>query len=77
MTPFFHWLPKPLRVSLLLRFNLGNHRRAHNVDGAVRAIESTRLLDERNDEGLVSRHDHFERTSVVADEITDSNAERG
>lgn len=47
MTPFFHWLPKPLRISLLLRFNLGNHRRAHNVDGAVRAIESARLLDER------------------------------
>jgi len=45
MTPFFHWLPKPLRVSLVMRFTLGNWKRRNSVDSAMKAVESARLLD--------------------------------
>tara|TARA_R110002167_G_scaffold67979_10_gene192034 strand:- start:434 stop:1102 length:669 start_codon:yes stop_codon:yes gene_type:complete len=43
--PFFHWLPEQLRYRLLLRMNLGFHRRSANVDDAMRAIQSAKLLD--------------------------------
>ena len=46
-TPFFHWLPKPMRLWLVLRFELGNWQRADTVDAAVRIIESARLLNKR------------------------------
>jgi hypothetical protein len=45
MTPMFNWLPKPIRVWLVLRFNLGHWKRASTVDEAVRIVESARLLD--------------------------------
>jgi hypothetical protein len=44
MTPFFHWLPKPMRVWLVSRFHLGHWKKAESVDQAVRAVESARLL---------------------------------
>lgn len=44
MTPFFHWLPKPMRVRLVARFRLGHWRRAASTDEAVRIVESARLL---------------------------------
>lgn len=47
MTPFFHWLPKPVRVFMVLRFRLGHWERATTVDAAVRTVESARLLDRR------------------------------
>lgn len=46
MTPFFHWLPWPIRVKLIMWFSLGNWRRRTTVDAAVRAVESARLLDQ-------------------------------
>ena len=46
MTPFFHWLPFPIRVKLIMWFNLGNWQRRTTVDAAVRAVESARLLDQ-------------------------------
>lgn len=45
MTPFFHWLPRPIRVWLIRHFSLGYWSRASSVDEAVRAVDSARLLD--------------------------------
>jgi len=47
MTLFFHWLPKPVRVSLVMRFSLGNWSRQRSVTNAVRSVESARLLDKK------------------------------
>lgn len=47
MTPFFQMLPKPMRVWLVLHFQLGHWPRAANVDAAVRQVERARLLDKR------------------------------
>jgi hypothetical protein len=47
MTPFFHWLPKPLRVWLVLKFQLGHWKRAETMDSAVRTVERARLLDKQ------------------------------
>jgi hypothetical protein len=46
MTPFFHWLPRPLRISLIMRFALGNHTRSASVDAAAAKLERYRLLDQ-------------------------------
>jgi len=43
MTPFLHWLPKPLRVRLVMRFDLGHWRRQPDVASAMRRVESARL----------------------------------
>jgi hypothetical protein len=45
VTPFFHWLPKPLRVWLVSQFQLGHWDRANSIDEAVRIVESARLLN--------------------------------
>lgn len=45
MTPFFHWLPKPFRIWLVSRFQLGHWEQAKSRDDAVRIVESARLLD--------------------------------
>jgi len=47
MTPFFHWLPEPLRVSLLMKFNLGHMSRQHTTSDAVEVVQSAHLLDEK------------------------------
>jgi len=47
MTPFFHWLPKPLRVWMVQHFQLGNWGKANSVSDAVKAVESARLLDKK------------------------------
>ncbi len=47
MTPFFHWLPKPIRILLVMKFSLGNWIKASTVDGAVRKIEGVRLLNRK------------------------------
>ena len=44
MTPVFHWLPKPVRVALVMRFQLGHWHRQPTVDAAVRRVDSARLL---------------------------------
>lgn len=46
-TFFFHYLPKPLRASMLLRKRRGFFARAANVDLALEAVESVELLDRR------------------------------
>jgi Methyltransferase domain len=45
MTPLFHWLPKPLRVRLVMHFDLGNWKKQDTVDAAVSRVDSARLLD--------------------------------
>lgn len=47
MTPFFHWLPKPARVWMVMNFSLGHWKRASSTNDAVRSVESARLLNYR------------------------------
>lgn len=44
LAPFFHWLPEPLRVRLIMLVALGHYSRADTVDKAVRSVQSARLL---------------------------------
>lgn len=45
MTPFFHWLPKPIRVWLVSHFQLGYWEKANTISQAVASVERIRLLD--------------------------------
>ena len=45
MTPFFHWLPKPIRIWLVYHFQLGHWKKAESVDDAIQIVESARLLN--------------------------------
>ena len=47
MAPFFQWLPEPMRVWLVLHFQLGHRARAATIDAAVREVESVRLLNRK------------------------------
>lgn len=47
MTPFFHWLPKPIRLWLVSHFQLGHWRKAASIDDSVRIVESARLLNKK------------------------------
>jgi SAM-dependent methyltransferase len=44
VTPFFHWMPKPMRVWLVRQTDLGHWTRKDTIDEAVRTVESARLL---------------------------------
>lgn len=46
--PFFHWIPRPLQETLVLRFQLGHSGRARDLDAAIiRIQEGARMLDLR------------------------------
>jgi hypothetical protein len=45
MLPLFHWLPKPIRVKMLNKWNLGHIGREPDILKAVIAIEEIRLMD--------------------------------
>jgi len=47
MTPFFHWLPKPIRVCLVSHFQLGHWGKATTIDEAMRIVESHHLLNRK------------------------------
>lgn len=48
LAPFFHWLPRPWRISLVMRLSLGRRGRAATLDEAIRKIEDQPiLLDQR------------------------------
>ncbi len=47
MTPFFHWLPEPIRIWLVSHFQLGHWRKAASMDEAVQIVESARLLNRK------------------------------
>lgn len=57
MTPFFHWLPKPIRVGLVLHFQLGHFQKASTVSEAVSTVESARLLDKKMFQALFQQAD--------------------
>jgi hypothetical protein len=44
-TAFFHWLPRPIRISMLMRRPRWNWGQAPDVGAAMQLIESTVLLD--------------------------------
>ena len=45
MTPLFHWFPKPVRVWLVMKFELGHWPKATSVNMAMRMVERINLLD--------------------------------
>lgn len=45
MVPFFHWTPEPIRLRMVMRFQLGHYPRATSVSQAVGIAEDARLLD--------------------------------
>jgi methyltransferase family protein len=47
MAPLFHWLPRPVRVGLVMRLSLGHQARCETVGEAVLQVDSARLLDKR------------------------------
>lgn len=47
VTPFFHWLPKPVRISMVASIELGWYRKANSLDEAVTAVEENDLLTYR------------------------------
>ena len=47
MMPGFHWLPKPIRIWLVMKFSLGHWEKASTVDEAVHIVESARLLNRK------------------------------
>lgn len=57
MLPFFHWLPKPIRIWLVMHFALGHWRKADSMNDAVRVVESARLMDRRMFAGLYNDAD--------------------
>lgn len=46
-TLFFHWLPHPWRLRLIMRYTLGYWKKADTVDAGMREIEDATLLDRR------------------------------
>jgi len=44
-TPFFHWLPEPLRIALVRWRSCGAFPRAETIDDAQRFIEDSILID--------------------------------
>jgi hypothetical protein len=46
-TAFFHWLPEPLRVSMLMRRPRWHWGQASDVDTAMMQVQSATLLDQR------------------------------
>ncbi|MEW6514364.1 MAG: class I SAM-dependent methyltransferase [Pseudomonadota bacterium] len=47
LTPFVHWLPLSVRAWLACKVAMGNWPRATSIDEAVRAQQSSMLLDKR------------------------------
>jgi hypothetical protein len=44
MFPFFHWIPRPIQIGLIMKFALGNRGRASGLDDAVDKIEDAPIL---------------------------------
>lgn len=48
MTPIFHWLPRPIQVSLIMRSTLGNRGKASDLADALSKVEDApQLVDQR------------------------------
>lgn len=50
--PFFHWLPEPARLALVMRFDCGAFPRAKTLDDAQRYIEDSILIDRKRMQAL-------------------------
>jgi hypothetical protein len=48
MTPFFHWLPRRIRVFLLMNFKLGWYNKAKTRDGAENVLNHCSLLKKKH-----------------------------
>lgn len=71
MVPLIHWLPRPMRIWLLMRFRLGNWRRAASVDEAMRTIDGARLLNRTMLVGLFPAAEiHVERVFLMPKSYT-------
>lgn len=68
--PFFHWLPRPTRASLLLNFPIAHAGRVSSVDLAYDVVDRARLLDRRQFQFLFPDADlEFERIAGVPKSI--------
>ena len=47
MMPIFHWLPRPTRVYLVSKYQLGHWKMASSIDEAVQIVETARLLNHK------------------------------
>ena len=59
MMPFFHWLPRQMRIFLIRKLNVGNWSRQDSVDSAVRTIDSAQLLNKSMFAELFKDASHF------------------
>ncbi len=48
LTPFFHWLPKSIRIKLVMNFKLGWFRKAKNYNEAKGFVENCNLLTKKD-----------------------------
>lgn len=64
-TPFYHWLPQPLRIWLTMTIPLGYYPRAETVDDAMRFVEDAILLDERRMRALFPAPARIEKERVL------------
>lgn len=54
MTPFFHWLPEPVKVWLVQHLQLGHWQKAQSTSHAVEIVQSARLLNKSMFQALFS-----------------------
>src|SRR5690606_21237234 len=47
ITPFFHWLPKSVRIKLVQNFNLGWYKKVSDYEEAKKAVEGCDLLSKK------------------------------
>jgi len=47
LMPFFHWLPKPVRIWMLLHFDLGWYKKAKDKKQAKSYLDDSRLLTKK------------------------------
>ncbi|MDP2686909.1 MAG: hypothetical protein Q8O62_06790 [Aequorivita sp.] len=52
VTPFFHWLPKEIRIKLLQNFNLGWYKKAKSYQEAKSNVEGCSLLTKKRFKSL-------------------------
>ncbi len=48
MFPFFHWFPEKARIKLVMKYQLGNWRKAEKEEDAVEIVRSANLLKKRD-----------------------------
>ncbi len=72
MTPFFHWLPKPIQIWLVQHFHLGNWGKAKSISDAIRMVDRIYLLNKGmmeelfNDADIVIERFFFFPKSLIA-----------